>query len=512
MTTSYVLIGYGEQMEIKSLLRKLDLGNSVAEFDEALDRYFVETEAFRALALDRADIIAGEKGTGKTALYRVFKKRYTSIGELKQVEVVAGFNPAGNPVFQRLAQVPPLSEGQYVSIWKTYLLSLVGNWVLELYGSQATKRMWELESLLVQIGLRSSDDSAQTIFSKLINVMARIMKPKSAQVAFTASEAGIPIITPKLEFESIAPSADPPEYIPHEKALSILNEALEEVDLTVWIVLDRLDEAFQGFPSVEILALRALFRTYLDLNAYPRIRLKLFVRNDVFRKVTQGGFVNLTHVNARKIEIIWEEEDLLSLFARRVRESAEFVADMSMTSCTDRGIFDQIFPKQVDQGPRKPTTWNWMMSRIRDGNGIKPPRNLIDLALKAREAQIRSEDRSPHEYTPDLPLVEADSIRRAHRVLSEQRVQDTLLAEAADLAPFINHFRGGKAEHNEASLATLLAVPEAGVRAAVKPLIEMGFLEEIGSRSFKVPMLYREGLEITQGKAFPTDAVDSDDA
>lgn len=80
------------------------------------------------------------------------------------------------------------------------------------------------------------------------------------------------------------------------------------------------------------------------------------------------------------------------------------------------------------------------------------------------------------------------------------------------MAPFINHFRGGKAEHNEASLATLLAVPEAGVRAAVKPLIEMGFLEEIGSRSFKVPMLYREGLEITQGKAFPTDAVDSDDA
>src|ERR1035438_1478954 len=136
-------------MEIKSLLRRLDLGNSVAEFDEALDRYFVETEAFRALALDKADIIAGEKGTGKTALYRVFKKRYTATTELKQVEVVAGFNPAGNPVFQRLAWVSPLAEGQYVSIWKTYLLSLIGNWVLELYGSQATDRMWELESLLI---------------------------------------------------------------------------------------------------------------------------------------------------------------------------------------------------------------------------------------------------------------------------------------------------------------------------------------------------------------------------
>jgi len=63
-------------MELKTLLRELDVGNSVAEFDEALDRYFVETEAFRALALDRVDLIAGEKGTGKTPLYRVFKNRY----------------------------------------------------------------------------------------------------------------------------------------------------------------------------------------------------------------------------------------------------------------------------------------------------------------------------------------------------------------------------------------------------------------------------------------------------
>jgi hypothetical protein len=148
-----------------------------------------------------------------------------------------------------------------------------------------------------------------------------------------------------------------------------------------------------------------------------------------------------------------------------------------------------------------------MMSRIRDGNGIKPPRNLIDLAMKAKEAQVRSEDRNPRDYTPDSPIIEADSIRRPHRVLSEQRVQDTLLAENEELAPTIERFRSGKAEHNEGSLATLLNVPDAEVRIRIKPLLEMGFLEEIGgtSRSFKIPMLYREGLEVTQGKAFPTE-------
>ena len=113
-------------MEMKALLKALDLGSSVAEFDDALDRYFIETEAFTALALDKADIIAGEKGTGKTALYRVFKQRYTSIEALDAVEVVSGFNPAGNPVFQRLVQMGTMQEGGYVTIWKAYLLSLVG--------------------------------------------------------------------------------------------------------------------------------------------------------------------------------------------------------------------------------------------------------------------------------------------------------------------------------------------------------------------------------------------------
>ncbi len=177
-------------MKFQDLLKDLDLGSSVAEFDEALERYFVETPAFRALTLDKADVIAGEKGTGKSALYRVFSRRYTTIPQLKEVEVIPGFNMAGNPVFQRLAQMNTLSEGQYITVWKSYFLSLIGNWLLALYDGDHTKRMRDLDSLLVRVGLRSTDDSAETIFSKLINVFNRVLNPKSAEVSFTLSEAG----------------------------------------------------------------------------------------------------------------------------------------------------------------------------------------------------------------------------------------------------------------------------------------------------------------------------------
>ena len=96
---------------------------------------------------------------------------------------------------------------------------------------------------------------------------------------------------------------------------------LSEADLSVWVILDRLDEVFQGFPDTETPALRALFRTYLDLLAFGRLRVKVFVRKDLFRKIIQGGFVNLTYINARKTEIIWEEEDLLNLLCQRIRRN-----------------------------------------------------------------------------------------------------------------------------------------------------------------------------------------------
>jgi hypothetical protein len=115
---------------IRDILRELDLGSSVAEHDASLEDYFIETEVFAALVEDRRDTIAGDKGTGKTALYRILQKRYASL--LPDVEVLPGFNPAGAPVFQRLVEGDPLSEGQYMTVWKAYFLSLVGNWVLQL--------------------------------------------------------------------------------------------------------------------------------------------------------------------------------------------------------------------------------------------------------------------------------------------------------------------------------------------------------------------------------------------
>lgn len=496
----------GEPMKlVRDLIGNLDLGKSVAEFDEALETYFIETNAFRELISDKIDIIAGDKGTGKTAIYKILHQKYTTLPMLDATEVIAAFNPIGNPVFQKLGEHDIQAEGEYIRMWKLYFLSLVGNWLLGVWDGNFTTSMGELDQLLKGLDIRSKDDAPVNIFTRTVSRLGRLFRWRAAALEISATDTGIPIIKPSIEFDNNTNTDTDTlqQNVSVEFALRLLDTCLADAELSVWVAVDRLDEAFQGFPQVEVPALRALLRTYLDMLDFPRIKLKLFLRRDLFRRIISGGFVNLTHVNARKFEIIWDEEDLLNLLARRIRENKEFCVTLGITDVANKELFDRIFPAQADVGKRKPQTWTWIMRRIRDGNDIKPPRNLIDLISMAQQAQLRREERErdSRAYGPGGAIIEGDALRRALAQLSQQRVQDTLLAEAGIYAPLIERFRDGKAEHNTESLANLLEREPNAVRSTIQPLMDLGFLEDI-KETYKVPTLYREGLHITQGKAF----------
>jgi hypothetical protein len=103
-------------MKTRDLLRHLDFGSPVAEFDSNLENYFVDTEALHKLLSGERDVYAGDKGTGKTALFKIFRRRLSDMEDKKKIEVVQAFNVTGNPVFQRLAALEPLAESQYRAV------------------------------------------------------------------------------------------------------------------------------------------------------------------------------------------------------------------------------------------------------------------------------------------------------------------------------------------------------------------------------------------------------------
>ena len=307
-------------MQRSDLLQHLDIGNSVAEFDKALERYFIKTGPFLDFVADRYDIVSGDKGTGKSAIFRFVTENRSDFEELREVELLPAFNLAGQPVFYELTRSAVLTEGEYNSLWKAYILSVVGNYLLEMLGTEGKLR--EVEEILEYAGLKVGDYRPESVFQRLRTTFKAYLRTKEVEGSISVLENGLPVVTGKVVPDYGEETAEG-AYIPFDYALNRLELALDEIGLYIWVAFDRLDEAFQGAPEHEIPALRALLRVFLDLNHLQRVRLKLFIRNDLFGRITTGGFVNLTHVNARRLQLSWAEEDLLDLLTRRLVDNRD---------------------------------------------------------------------------------------------------------------------------------------------------------------------------------------------
>lgn len=311
-------------------------------------------------------------------------------------------------------------------------------------------------------------------------------------------------------FEAEFPDA-PPEIwtnvrkpLDFPELLRLCDAALAAAGKRCWLLVDRLDAAFQADPELEKLALRSLIVAYKDLMGRERIRPKLFFRTDLFDLVAGSGFRELTHVQDRTSPpIAWDADKLLHMIIERfvfneaIRKEFHVTRDDVQDPETREALFYYLFPNQVDVGPRKPDTWSWMQSRIRDGNSIRTPRDLHGLvknsAIKEREFLAIGQGLDSE------TLIGAAALREGLAQLSTDKVKTTLIAENPDLEAAITAFKGQKAEQNGETLIRLLG---ASWETIVDRLARIGFLEKTGS-SWKVPLLYRDGLDIVQGAAFP---------
>src|ERR1039457_738195 len=108
------------------LLQRLDLGYSIAEVDTLLETARIETSAFADLLGDRVDLIPGTKGSGKSALFRIFVDFLPDVLLSQRKVVVAhGIQAPGDPVFHAFSeQFSKLTEEEFISFWCIYLVSL----------------------------------------------------------------------------------------------------------------------------------------------------------------------------------------------------------------------------------------------------------------------------------------------------------------------------------------------------------------------------------------------------
>ena len=506
--------------DIAGLLQDLHLGSSVAESDDLLEVTRIETSAFTDLWHDRVDLIPGTKGSGKSALFRIFVDFLPeALLDKHKVVVAHGINAPGDNVFHAFKdQFEKLSEQDFVSFWCIYLISLAHEQFIKgkRYSDLLKNANDEIERFrracaaarIPEIEVRKS---LYDILQWTLGVLKR-WKPK---LTYKFPDGSGELVLDLFGDEQVSsqPTATdesemrPPIYVNNIK--EALEAILDRSQLSLWLMIDRLDEIFPRRSQLEKKALRGLLRA-MRYFASDTIRIKVFFRDDMLEHVvnTPDGFTALTHITARKADTLrWTEDQILSMVAKRIFAANDKLArylDISkdrikISAAYQADSFYKVFPPTVHKGLKQSPTLRWLYNRCADGRGVVTPRDVLDLLIRAKQKQY-DECAADPEGSSDW-IIGSSALQYGFEELSKRKKETYLQAEFPHLWEHIEKFIGGKTEYDEGSMRSLLGNDW---KPITENLVSIGLFSKTkkGEQSvYSIPFLYRHGLDLTQGKA-----------
>lgn len=493
----------------KFVLQAASFGERIAENEiDELSEYFVETDQWSRLLADEVDIVYGAKGSGKSALYSLLSRTRDALFD-RGILIMPAENPSGTTVFSEVVTEPPTSEEEFVALWKVYFLGLLAE-VLREYGV-ATDEAKAVFRALEQAGLLQNQGSLKSVLRGAREYVRRVAKAESVEGGLVIDpNTGMPAgVTGKITLREPTAENRKAGLVSIDSLLEAANTALGQLDFKIWLVLDRLDVAFEQHEELEQNALRALFKAYLDMQAFTQVGIKIFLRTDIWRRITSSGFREASHIT-RNLTLTWDRQSLLNLVLRRALKNQSIreyygvdKIDQALASVEAQEVLlKRMFPDQVDAG-RNPATFDWMLGRTKDATGQTAPRELIHLLSSLRETQLKRYENGQGE-PPGEHLFDRPAFKAALGQVSEVRLTQTLFAEYPGLKPYIEQLEGEKTQQTPVTLARIWDVSPEKARETADALVDIGFFEQKGTKqepAYWVPFLYRDALHLVQGEA-----------
>lgn len=505
--------------DIAKQLQVLDLGSSVAESDNLLEVARVETSAFADLLGDRVDLIPGTKGSGKSALFRIFVNFLPDfLLRQRKVVVAHGIESPGDPVFHAFKeQFEKLDEQEFVSFWCIYLVSLAHEQFLkgERYANLLGGVSGEIDTFRRACqSARIPEIRAKKSLREILDWALYVIASWKPKVTYKSPEGYGDIevdlfgtsVLPSPKAEDQEQSNSLPKYVNDIK--ESLEQILEKAQLSLWLMIDRLDEIFPRRTELEKTALRGLLQAMRFFSS-KAIRVKIFLRDDMLDQVvrSENGFTALTHITVRQADTLrWTENQILSMVVKRIFANKGMATYLDVnTEGLDASAeyrsesFYKVFPPTVHKGAKQSSTLGWICNRCSDGRDVVTPRDVLDLLIRAKQRQ--HDECATNAEGISTWIIGSSALQYGLEELSKRKRQTYLQAEFPHLWTHIEKFVGGKTEYDERSIQKTLGKDW---KAIADDLVSIGLFKKMARGVgfvYWVPFLYRHGLELTQGKA-----------
>ena len=448
---------------------QLDFGDSAADHEASLSSYFYQNQLFEEACEPRICLVIGEKGAGKSAIWRMMQDKSQEIAALANPNFFVATVANLREHFQLLRSKLPTSFSA-VTLWKFYFASIAA---LALVDTTTGEEGEFLQRFVEHWQLNAQKFPA---FLGTVKLPLKI-----------------------AEVEIKRPGAVNPNPLQLQEVFAIANRILSQDSRTLWIAVDELDKvAINGDSgkdrSPDVLS--ALMQAHSELFPLDRIRFKLFIRSDVYEGLT---YVDKDHFTNAILRLKWESEDLTTMLALRIRASTGQL-DGPLKLVEARDLINEIFDWTDEIG-----SFEFVLGELRDGRGSVTPRDLVNFAIKARNAQKRFNSFGIN--APSRGIISSASIAEGLKGASQAKLEDFLTTFPNIHSRLLN--LRGHSSHKlpRKDLQILLNIPEAlNLNLALEEFWRIGAIGKQGDKpvhltdEFVVPPIYRRALNLGEGQ------------
>jgi hypothetical protein len=375
-------------MEHKKL-RDITMGGLAAEHDASLEQYFFETDMFRGVALGHTKILIGNRGSGKSAIFKVLTKKEKGSGTLVEEITPSDYMYdflKNSRQFDSNAEWARL--GAYTASWKYVILVTAMRLLHARYKHQkvSTEHVNRIKVFL--------RDNAEEHLLSPVDLLVKFLK-KFGSVSRLSLE-GIQFDDKSNQLENLYKLDHIKHVIPSIAELTQHTRVL--------ILFDELDQGWDASDDARQF-IAGLFRAAIQINQqFPGIDILITIREEIYQNIPE------LYDDAQKIRDIiehvrWTPEELKMMIAQRIRHALETLLDKRVKLSNADGLWEYIFEKDLEENGI--STFKYIVDRT-----LYRPRELIFFVNECLKVHNKEEK------------IGQETIEKVERGYSKNRLDD----------------------------------------------------------------------------------------